>query len=409
MAQSGPLNTPSRAFDRLFAPEQTGPANLTVSVMGGHDSQSGNAAEAQTSPIPLGTFFGVNPTVSVGSGNFSVDGGAVVRRYTDGGNFGLYEAHSGYSVRLASRRVTARVSGVVSYAPFSQFLGVQGLQATGGLPDRAGYDRPVTTLGSSLSVGRQLGRRLMLSGSYTFQYRHLGPATDPTDTFGNTQTHDIGARLSRQVGRNTIVFGGYGTRFTTEQAQGTRPLRAHDIDIGVDRSQQLKFSRRTTLQFSTGSSIVGAQVGYRFFAIGSVTLRHAMSQTWTAAASARRGVAYLEGIPEPALSDSVSLSFGGGIGPRLDLQLDGGYSNGAIGLSAASSGFRLYSGTARVRGILTRRLAAYAEWVIYDQHFDSRPDLPALFEPTLRRQGLRIGVMVNVPIQSEPSRQRGAR
>jgi hypothetical protein len=406
-AQHGP---PSRVFDRLFAPEESGAGNLTVAVMQGMDSQSGNAPEALHSPIPLGAFLGINPSASLGSEDFSLGGGGILRRYTDTGTFRVYDAHGGASARFTGRRVAGRVSGAVTYAPFSQFLAISGVPSiAGAAPERAGYDRPVTTFVSSFDVGRQLARKVMLSGGYRWQYHHLAPTTDPFDTLADTQMHDLSARLSRQMSRTTILFAGYGTRISTEQAQAVRPLRAHDINIGVDRSQQLKFSRRTTLQFSTGSSIVEVPEGYRFFAIGSAALRHEISRTWAAGVSARRGIGYLEGLRDPVFSQSLALSLGGPIGNRVDAMAEGGYSTGDIGLSAASSGFHAYSGSMRVRALLTRRLAAYGEWVVYEQRFDGRADLPGLFSPSLNRQGFRAGLMMNVPLQSERPGQRGAR
>ena len=43
------------------------------------------------------------------------------------------------------------------------------------------------------------------------------------------------------------------------------------------------------------------------------------------------------------------------------------------------------------------------------QEFDRRPDFPGLFQTSLTRRGFRVGLMMNVPLQSSQPAQRGAR
>jgi hypothetical protein len=241
---------------------------------------------------------------------------------------------------------------------------------------------------------------VMLSGKYAWHYRNVGLTDAGPDGFADLQTHDVSARLSRQMGRYTVLYAGYGTRIGNHQVDGARPLRAHDINLGVDRSQQMSFSRKTTLQFSTGSSIVEVASGRRFLLIGSAALRHGLSRTWSAGAAVRRGVGYLEGIREPVFTDAFTMTLGGAIGSRVDFLTQGGYSKGNIGLEGVSSGFGAYTGSMRLRALLTRHLALYGEWTAYQHRFDQRSDLPDAFERALLRQGFRAGVMMNVPIQS---------
>lgn len=410
-AQNGPS---SRAFDRLFtAGDTNAPGGLSMTVYQGLDSIDG--ASGINSGLATGPFVGISPSISLGAsrgaGTFGVNGGTAVRRYSDTGQFVVADANVGFGAQFTGRRSGIRFRQAIVHANYYNFLTMSGGFAEAlaapaeSSADRAGYDRSVTTYISSVDFARQLSRTVMLSGKYAWHYRNVGPTDVGADDFADLQTHDVSARLSRQMGRHSVLFAGYGTRIGNHQTDGARPLRAHDINLGIDRSQQVSFSRKTTLQFSTGSSIVEVGAGRRFFLVGSAALRHDLSRTWSAGASVRRGVAYLEGIREPVFTDAFTMTLGGAIGSRVDFFTQGGYSKGDIGLESVSSGFAAYTGSMRLRALLTKHLALYGEWTAYRHRFDPRAGLPDAFERDLLRQGFRAGVMMNVPLQSH----RGAR
>ena len=86
----------------------------------------------------------------------------------------------------------------------------------------------------------------------------------------------------------------------------TLPTAIHDIDVGVDYARPLSLTRRTTLDFGTGSSVVtmptldlGQEAGatetqVRF--VGDVGVTHEMGRTWRLRLGYNRGVGFAGGV-----------------------------------------------------------------------------------------------------------------
>jgi hypothetical protein len=91
----------------------------------------------------------------------------------------------------------------------------------------------------------------------------------------------------------------------------------------------------------------------------------------------------------------------------MDLGFSGAISHGDIGVTSISSGYTAYAAAARVRVLLTRRIGVFGDWTEYAHRFDAAraSGLSQAFDRVLNRQGWRVGLSMNVPLQSE----RGAR
>jgi hypothetical protein len=422
LAQTAPSEAPqqqeasrpqSRAFDRVFSGSDAvaEPGRFLVTVFEGQDSI--DRGPLGTS-LPDGPYLGVNPSVSLrGGSGFSLTSTSDIRRYTDTGEFQIVNGSAGFSAQLSGRRTGLRLFQNVAYVPYQQFFATtapglspfSGVTGDGTIADRAGRQRSTTTVATSVSAARQLSRWVVLTGAYDNQYRHLGAATDLTDSSSDTMVHNLSARLNRQIGRYSVLFAGYGTRFQTQTSPGVEPLRSHDISLGLDRSQQLSLFRKTTLRFSTGSSIVRVTGGHRVLLTGMATLRHELTRTWALELYTNRGVTYLEGVRDPVVANSLYVRTSGHLLPRTELFAQGGYSKGALGVSGPTGNYNVYSTSFQVRTRLTSSVGVYGEWNGYKQRADTAAGLPDALVRDLYRQGFRIGVLMTVPIQS----QRGVR
>ncbi|HEX5473169.1 MAG TPA: hypothetical protein VFX12_00795 [Vicinamibacterales bacterium] len=424
-AQEAP---PTKLFDRLFAPK-TAAGGASISVFEGSDTISGSTEALGSQTLAGGTFTGVSPSISYTHpgrvAQAHVSGDSSFRRYDASGESALVGLNANAVVQVVRSRTGLRLQQTVSYAPYYDFLAVsrsvlgfgQALfdqDPAGVSPERAASGRDVTTLNTSADVARQLTRRVTLSARYGLQMYRFGASATPLEREGtpevtgpvaNTQIHSAAVRLSRQVGRNTALALGYETRVALS-AQGGRPSRVQDIDLGINRAQMLRLSRYTSMDFSTGSSIVEVTGGHRLYLTGLARVQRDLSRTWTAVLTGQRAVSYLDGLQGSVLNDTVGVSAGGALAPRLELTMGASYAHGLI--TDSDTGFRLYSGSARLRARVTSYFGLYAEWAQYRHVFDAGTGLPAGVAQRLDRRGLRVGVLINAPLQREAG-ERGER
>ena len=165
---------------------------------------------------------------------------------------------------------------------------------------------------------------------------------------------------------------GYALQESTFQGSTTPLSRTQNLIIGVDYRKPLSRSRRTFLQFNTGSVITNQvepdQVATdqgderHIRATGSAMLVHQMGRTWSTRAQYRRQVGYLEGFARPVFSDTANFAVGGLLTRRADLFVNVNYITGTSVVRRDSPRFDSYSGfgagAARVHPKLGRVLSS---------------------------------------------------
>ena len=154
-------------------------------------------------------------------------------------------------------------------------------------------------------------------------YRYSALDTSSTSNETDLRSYSVGGRFRYGLTRNGSLRLGYVYR------QGRRPDRCgrgnrsgrptvvHDIDVGLDYRRALSLTRRTSIGFSTGSTIVtvpvegstNGQLQYRV--VGDVGLQHEIGRTWLARLAYNRGVGFAEAFNQPVFADGVNLSVSG--------------------------------------------------------------------------------------------------
>jgi hypothetical protein len=404
-------------------PGSDAPGRFTLEVFQAFDSY-GSLYEAQRADAngKSVSFLGVVPAVAFGGGkpgrqfDARVTGG--LRHYHDLGQLRLVDASADFGAQLSRRRNGLNLRQSVSRSTYYQYLVMpaSSLNADQAMPSEGS---PALTnanlsgapadamlsLRSGVDYMRELSKSTRLDASYYYDRREANPYTLERQGTGDLQTHYVSARLNREVGRYTRIFAGYGERVSRSQVDGDVPLRIHEILVGFDRAQALRFSRHTSLHFNTGSSIVEQSTESRFVLTGEAKLQHDFSRYWSYHASAQRGVTYLEGFTTPAIVDSFGMSLEGAIGRRTTTVARVNYSTGDIGLEGGGSSYDAYGAEVTIRVLVMRHLALFGEYVSYRHSFDDSVALPRGFDPNSTRQGLRVGLFVTVPFKD----QRGAR
>jgi hypothetical protein len=182
----------------------------------------------------------------------------------------------------------------------------------------------------------------------------------------------------------------------------------HDIDVGVDYKRPLSLTRRTTVDFGVGSSIVNMPAvastdsSLQYRVVGDLGLTHQMGRTWSARVAYNRGVGFTEGFAQPTFSDAVTGSVSGFFSRRVDFTAGGGLSIGDAGLSAgtgtADRGFRAYTGSARVRYGLGAMWALFGEYSYYKHDLGDVLIVAQGVPPILDRNSVRVGLTLWVPL-----------
>jgi hypothetical protein len=324
---------------------------------------------------------------------FTLSTGNTLRVYPETGV--TTTEHSGYgSMELqATRRTTVRAGGGVFYTPFHQVLGIPGEADPG---TAAGSDASVgtnasTTYSAVTSVARQVGRRGLLTLDYD------GRVSRFTSGEGDTTSHRAAAAYSHEFARGIAFRFGDGVRVL--QAGTAERIITQDIALGIDVNRTLTSTRRTSLSFTTGSSLMQTDTGVSFVPAGSATLTHRLSKSWQTAIRFDRGLQVADLVPKPFVANNSSLVMDGFLGRRASVRVRGGYSFGNFDLDgSSSSAYESYVAEARAAMALGRHFQVYMEHLYYKYRFPDGLTLPN--DVPLRREqySIRFGLEIWAPL-----------
>ena len=273
------------------------------------------------------------------------------------------------------RRYSIRVSPFAAYSPHYSmrlFLAPLPVNPDGGGsldgPALAAPDVDSTILQrESVRYGGNAELEVLAARHSTVIFRYGYTKTDftndsPGDRTGDFDVQTIGARLRHEISRSASLTFGYALQESTFQGSTTPLSRTQNLIIGVDYRKPLSRSRRTFLQFNTGSVITNQvepdQVATdqgderHIRATGSAMLVHQMGRTWNTRAQYRRQVGYLEGFARPVFTDTATFAVGGLLTRRADLFVNVNYITGTSAaqarLTTVRQLLRLGAGAARV-------------------------------------------------------------
>jgi hypothetical protein len=207
-----------------------------------------------------------------------------------------------------------------------------------------------------------------------------------------------GGRYSYRLTKDLGLRAGYGfTRSSYPNALFSR-LDEHNIDSGLDFNKALGKTRKTRIHASGGASIFELPDRRVYRATADAGLLREIGRTWAAQVNYHRGLGAGIGLNAPVFEDSLFAGVQGSLTHRLDLSVNAGYSRGQLGLYTITNPFNTYTGSARLRFAFSQIFAVYAEYVAYQYEFTNRTYLPPGVSPDLRRNGVRSGVTMWLPI-----------
>jgi hypothetical protein len=388
---------------------------MTMSVMAGYDDnvldQSGTLNPA--SPfLQSGAYTGFSAGVAYGwqlgrEMEFGANAGTNARYFHDSGDLlgvGHY-AGVGFASALGSRaRMFANQS--VTYAP-SYFYSL--MPGFGSLPGTTvgGGDFPVGdeaffVYDTVASLTYTVTRRSAVEAVGSYRFSDLGASTAIPSS--DLTSYSVGGRFRYGFTRHASMRAGYIYRRGQYGPVGRGySTTLHDLDAGVDYHRALSLTRRTTLDFGTGSTIVNmptgsgaAELQYRL--TGDVGLTHEMGRTWRARLAYTRGVGFSEAFLQPVFADAVNASLTGFLTRRIDLNTYAGLATGEVGLGSVQTPFRTWNVSSRLRYALSHVLALYAEYLYYSHNLGGAVLVPGGVPSVMDRQSAHAGVSLWLPL-----------
>jgi hypothetical protein len=242
---------------------------------------------------------------------------------------------------------------------------------------------------------RRISRRMSVQAGYDY---HVRPEVQGEADRYARQT--FRGRVTRELGKGLGAHAGYIYSHALYDDEGDDDFGHHTIDVGLDfsRAFSLSLSRRTTLSFSTGTSIYQtAEPTFHFRLIGAARLSHEMGRTWNATVSYDRGFGLTDTWSEPVFSDSATAGVGGLIAPRTELRFSGRALFGG-GVSGSYGDIQTMNGSGELSFALSRHVNTALTYVYYRQQLADDVALVEGFPPDYDGQSIRLSVNVWAPL-----------
>jgi hypothetical protein len=400
-AAAQPAQTPAPPPKKIEHREAPQTLVLTTSLSGGvaDDLSNGGSTLTRTGfHTDADALLTYQRHVGRGTTTIGATGRSVFRYATAVGTAKPMYDQGEFLVSREGTRGQFRAVQSITYSPNYQFGTVPGAAVTAidataqSHGDFANSDLAALSSATNIDLGRKVSRRDTLSMSYGLQRTTFN---DPTL---NWTYQNISGRLMHRLTRSMSLRGGYGYLTAESAATKTGPARNHAIDVGLNYSRPLAFSRRTTLNFSSGYAATPYDQGTAYNMTGEVGLTREIGRTLRAHLGVNRSVQLIEGFTQPALMNSVNGNFSGSLGRHASVSSSAGFSSGTVGMDARGNNYANWMGAVGFHWSLNRRASLNAQYSSYHHRFDPGVQLAPGLTDRLNRQGVRVSLTWLAPL-----------
>ncbi len=247
------------------------------------------------------------------------------------------------------------------------------------------------TAGGSANLSWMLTNRSSIYTGYSLDY--VGA---PLDTY-RVLTQGVHGGYSRRMNQYLSLRAGYGFQRSEQGLDAAPHFDTHSLDTGISFGRPISSSRRTTVGFSTGVTMVSQGARDSFALTGNASLMYQMKRTWTTGVSYLRSVEKVGGLLTPFISDTVSGHLSGLWTRNFGFSASGGFSIGESAL-VYTNGYDGVYGSGRFHYSLSRYVPIFVEYVYYKYLFDESQVLAPGFPRAMQRNGIRIGFAYSTPL-----------
>jgi hypothetical protein len=242
--------------------------------------------------------------------------------------------------------------------------------------------------GGGGEIQQSLGERTMLSLNSHVRASQVEGQPDLMKSI------EAGAALRRQWGR----YGAWRASYTGQQADrgGSSRWNSQEASLGFDRRVPLSATRQATYAFSAGSTILSdGRQAPRYRVMGDARASYDFGRSWNAGVLYRRGVGFVDPLPDPLLFDSLAFEVTGLTTRWMEWFASGSFQRGGVGLSDPSGGYDMYAARTKLTFSLSRTVAVYGEYFLYQYQFGDAVRLPIGLGRIFDRQGASVGLRLH--------------
>jgi opacity protein-like surface antigen len=381
---------------------------VSASAIAGYDSDATESGivdpRLQEDGTHVGGQVGLSHAFRTARINLTNNIGSVVRYYQISQRLSTTSVSGGSGLAVnVSPKLRARGSVHAGYSPQFEFTVFPA--ANGRLSSIAP------------SLGPSLDYSLAVRDIITYQ-ADLGLAYHPTNrstldlmynlgqmNFAGTdyrlRTRSYAGRYSRNLTQYATLVLGYGEQegeYSIANTPRRKLIRNRMLDAGVGYSRPLSLSRRTTVAFGSGSSMLDNREETFYMLTGNASLEHQIGRTWSLNLAYTRGLSLMGGFTEPLFADSLLATLEGSVSRRVQLNTSVDFSNGSLGLGSRGASYDSYRGFAGVDYMLNRELSLFGNYFYYHYLFGERASLLGGIPRRLDRHGVRAGLTYTFPL-----------
>lgn len=319
-----------------------------------------------------------------------------------------HSAGAGFSAALTPR-TTVMLNGSAAYSPsylyglFPTSAPVEPGDAIPAAPDYNVNAQASYAYGGTAGLTHQYSLRDSVSVTGTFAYTDY---LSESELYHDLSNYGVEAAYSRSLSRHKTLRvsyqhrrGEFGYVFVGQSVEnGINVGLQFARPISATRQAQFAFNLGTTLVDLPASTLPGGVSGRQYRATGGATVSYDLARTWQVNGSYRRGIDYVPALRDPVFMNGFSVGLAGLLSRRTDLSASVGYSTGASALTQRASAYDTYTGTVQVRYALGRTWAIYTEYLYYFYDFGNAGGLLRGVPSTLKRNGVRAGVTLWLPV-----------
>ena len=203
---------------------------------------------------------------------------------------------------------------------------------------------------------------------------------------------------TRRLNRDFGIRLGYGRQDVQHDRAGVGNYVDQHIEAGVDFNRALTILPRTTLAFTTYSSILRQpDRTTRYRLNGEFLLTRRFQRTWKLEFNGKRATDFMAGFVDPLLADSLSLTMSGLVSKRVELAMMLEGRHGEFGFDGELGRFTMAGSIAKVNFAITRHVGIYSRYGFY--HHEAPVHASSLATiGTLSRQSFTAGISAWLPV-----------